>query len=58
MEKVECVQGLKQVTISVEGCNSEFFIHLPTAEFANKRKANYAFQCSKLKIISSLNNGT
>lgn len=51
----ECVKGIKQWTVNTEGCNSEFFSHLHTEEFSKAMEAKYVFQCSKLKIISSLN---
>lgn len=51
----ECVKGIKQGTVNPEGCNREFFSHLHTEEFAKTMKAKYVCQCSKLKIISSLN---
>lgn len=52
----ECVKGVKQVSINTEGSN-EFFRHVHTEEYAEAMKAKYAFHCSKLEIISSLNNG-
>ena len=57
----ECVKSFEQVSVNSKRSSNKV---LPgtswkhTEKFAKAMKEKYAFQCSKLEIIASLNNGT
>ena len=54
----ECVKGFEQVCVNSRGSSNKFSRHFHTEKFAKAMKEKYAFHCSKLEIVASLNNGT
>lgn len=54
----ECVKSFEQVSVNSKRSSSKFSRYFHTEKFAKAMKEKCAFQCSKLEITASLNNGT
>ena len=54
----ECVKGFEQVCVNSRGSSNKFSRHFHPEKFDKEMKQKYAFQCSKVEIVATLNNGT